>query len=185
MMYGDEVAIYLAADPAKRGFLKEVFFYITGDGKPESKFRMHVYRRDSAGLFPGYDVLDSEVVLHANLGNEWVKADLSSRRIPVHDGIFISVEWVQDYGNSDDMLVQQVYPQYYIAGSNNKRFNGQVLGLTTDYGLQQLHFISNRDHHELWDFQDPIMGADSKKFGSRIRRWYNPMIYATYTYVKR
>jgi len=185
MMYGDEVAIFLSADPRKKEFLKEVFFYITGDGVPQTKFRIHVYDKDPAGLFPGYDLLDTDVVLHANAGNEWVSTDLGKKRIAIHDGIFVSVEWVQDYGNNDEILYQKNYPPNYIAGSVNHIFNGQVLGLTQDYGLQQLQYISYKDHHNLWNSENPVMSMDSKNAGMRINHWFNPMIYATYTCAKK
>ena len=67
-------------------------------GIPNSKFRVHVYDIDTSYL-PGNDVLDSNVILKATVGNEWVSVDLSSRHIPVGRGVFISMEWISGFGN--------------------------------------------------------------------------------------
>lgn len=100
--FGQECAIFLESNGAPHKYLKEVFLYFTGNGKPGLPFRLHVYGIDTGRFYPGPDLTDSNTILFANKGNEWVSVDLSSKKIPLGKGLFISVEWLTHHG--DDAL---------------------------------------------------------------------------------
>lgn len=167
-LVGNEKSIYLSADSSRHGLLKQISFYITKDGYPKSKFRVHVYDIDSNYL-PGKDLLDSNVILNATIGDEWVSVDVSSQRISVGRGVFISMEWISGFGNE----TEQTTSANYTAQSP---FNGQVLAFTNDYYKQQSLYYRRNNNQSVWHFCS--LGGTSK------RNILNPMIFATYTYYK-
>jgi hypothetical protein len=80
--YGAETAIFLKPESNKSGFLKDILVFITNEGAYNTKFRMHVYEWDSISNLPGRELTDSNLIMQASHGNEWVKADVSSKVIP-------------------------------------------------------------------------------------------------------
>lgn len=169
--YGNESAIFLHAEPNKNRFLNEVFIFITSKGVPNTKFRIHIYEKDSITHLPGKELTDSNLIVNAITGNEWVKADLSSRRISIKDGIFISVEWISGYGNNQTKMALIQHDDIIAT------YNGQVLGLTSHYGLQSLSYYRTGFNNK-WSFSDPM------KYSFKVYRFLNPMIYCTYRYIK-
>jgi len=164
--YGTEWGIFLKSDSARDGFLKEVFVYVTDEGIPTTKFRIHVYEADLVTWMPSKDITDSNVIVHANRGNEWVRVDLSNKSIPVKVGVTISVEWISGHGNNPNKWSN------YISDS----LNGQVIGMTQDYWRRG--YITG--HHNVfngeWEF---------KQYPNHWKKnFINLMIYATYTYLK-
>ncbi len=164
--YGEEDAVFLRADKLNFGTLKDVSVYITNEGVPDTKFRIHVYEKDPVTNLPGKELTDSNLVVHANAGNEWVKADLSNKRIPVGEGLFISVEWIAGHGNNDASLQSSKH----TAVTNH---NGQVLGLTRNYGVPYMFHRS--PFHTDW----------GTTWGNNFNPMLCPMISGTYTYVKK
>jgi len=158
--YGDEYAIFLKADLSRHSILKNVFVFVTDEGIPTTKFRMHVYDKDSATWMPLHDITDSNIIIHADHGNEWVKVDLSNKQIPVNDGVFISIEWVSGYGN--DSSIRQSTPVAYA--------NGQVIGMTEGYNNMGFISVERLRFTDKWI----TMGMP-----------FNLEIYGTYTYVKK
>lgn len=165
--YGSETAILLDADTAHDGILDAVYVYITGEGEPQTKFRIHVYEKAE---LPGNEITDSNVVVQARKGNSWVRVDLAARRIPVNEGLFISVEWVAGYGNNQQALQSEKNPEVV-------NYNGQVLGITASYGKPSRTY-SRKPFAKEWEYYD---AADAQRKGGYF---LNPMIMATYTYVK-
>ncbi len=165
--YGEEDAMFLYASKMTNNTrLKEICVYITNEGEPTTKFRIHVYERDPATNLPGKELTDSNLIVHANKGNEWVKADLSSKRIPVAGGVFVSVEWIAGHGNNDVALTSRKH-------ADVKDHNGQVLGLAKNYGVP---FLCHRSSfHTEW----------KSALESGLNPTYCPMIYGNYTYTKR
>lgn len=159
--YGDEDVAFLKADGKKNGLLKEVRVFITNEGVPDSKFRIHVYEKDPLTNLPATEITDSNLIVHANKGNEWVKADLGSKRIRINDGVFVSVEWVSGHGNSEQAMQSAKHAEV-------KAHNGQVLGLALNYGVPYMYH-RNGFHNE-WI---PIKANH-----------LCPMIYGVYTYIK-
>ena len=164
--YGEEDALFLKADKSRDGVLKEVWIYITDEGVPDSKFRIHIYAKDSVTNLPSKELTDSNLIVHATHGDEWVKTDLSNKWIPVNDGVFISVEWISGHGNENKSLQSVKHAEV-----NNH--NGQVLGLTRNMwkGKGHIEYMYHRDaFHNEWGFSfNPLLC---------------PMIYAKYTYYK-
>jgi len=187
MLYGDEVAIYLNANPERKGFLKEIYVYITDQGIPTTKFRVHVYQKDATNIFPSSELTDNPIIAQAAKGNEWVKVDVSNERISTGNGIFISVEWLTGNGNDSKRIPFTEHAKYYIAGSGasdpSPYINGQVLGMTWNYGIQSITFESSHKKHDSWDYINPY--AKKIRHGViRMSHWINPMIYCTYRYAE-
>jgi hypothetical protein len=168
--YGSETAILLKDKDERDGTLKDVYVYITNDGDPYTKFRVHVYSWDSTTLVPGREITDSNVIAMATSGNTWVKVDLSNKWIPVNGGLFVSIEWISGFGNNEKKLQSSINPEV-------NSYNGQVLGLTSDYGRESITY-SRKPFHKEWEYYDP-MDAQRKS-----GRFLNPMIYCTYRYIK-
>jgi hypothetical protein len=164
--YGAETAIKLKADTAHDGVLKEVYVYITGDGDWRTRFRVHVYEWD---LLPGRELTDSNIIVAATRPDSWVRVDLTALRIPVNDGLFVSVEWISGYGNTQQVLGSAKHPEVTA-------YNGQVPGLTTGYGKPSRTY-SRKPFASEWEWYDDA--AAPRKGGYFL----NPMIYATYSYV--
>lgn len=160
---GYEDAIFLKADSNRNGVFEKIFVYVTDEGMPTSKFRVHVYNQDNIDpktTMPGEDIIDSNVIVQANKGNEWVKVDLSSRRIPIKSGVFISVEWIG--GNAE-------WKTKY-----GGRAYGQVMGVTEGYWKRGFITVGRTAFDRQWVVDaHPVF---SKK------NLLNYMIYATYTY---
>lgn len=163
--YGSETAIRLKADTAHNGILKAVYVYITDEGDWKTKFRVHLYEWDS---LPHKELTDTSLVVQATSGNSWVKVDVSSLKILVNKGLFASVEWISGYGNTQRKLQSDKNPEV-------SDYNGQVLGLTSDYGKPSKTY-SRKPFSKKWIYYD---SPDAQRKGGYF---LNPMIYCTYTY---
>jgi hypothetical protein len=156
---GGTWAIFLKSDSTKKGFLKDVHIYVTKLGDPNTKFRVHIYGIDTVKYLPLDDLADSNIIVHANKGNEWVVVDLSQMRIPVRKGLFVGVEWISVPGN--DMSMKHKGDIDYI---------GMVLGLTKGYGHNMLMYVRNVKTGEWEWLNNPLYSG------------LNPAIYASYYY---
>jgi hypothetical protein len=163
--YGSETAIRLKADTTHGGMLNTVNVFIASDGDWKTKFRIHIYEWDK---LPTHEITDSNLVVQATSGNSWVSVDLSSKQIPIGRGLFVSVEWISGFGNSDVPLQSDKNPEV-------NKYNGQVLGLTTDYGKPSKTY-SRKPFSKEWIYYD---APDAARKGGYF---LNPMIYCTYTY---
>ncbi len=194
--FGDEFAICLQADPDNReGYLKEVFIYITDDGAPASNFKVNVYKKDTAKLAPGVN-LTGGIIAHGTKGNEWIRVDVSEKRIPIMGGVFVGVEWIAE-GNTDEIFTfdpsvtwQWRRGGFKIPGSpilangfpSEAGFRAQVMGSTWDYGRINRTFEKYKDNDK-WGYLD--MAAPKRVDMFHRGHWWNPMIYCTYTYSKK
>ncbi len=164
--YGEENAVFLRADHLNNGYLKELFVYITDEGIPDTKFRMHVYEKDPVTNMPGTELTDSNLIVHANRGNEWVKADLGNKRIPVGGGVYISVEWIAGHGNNVASMQSAKHTE--VTGHN-----GQVMGLQRNYGVAYMYH--RYPFHTEW----------ISNWDANLNPALCPMIYGTYTYNRK
>ncbi|MES2703445.1 MAG: carboxypeptidase-like regulatory domain-containing protein [Bacteroidota bacterium] len=158
--YGEEIAVFLKADTARHGVLKDIYVYITDEGIPESKFRLHVYKKDPVTNLPADELTDTNLIVNATRGNEWVKADLTNKHIPVSEGVFISVEWISGFGNRQISIQSAKHPEL------SADHYGQVMGLTLNYGVKHMYHRSTFNGTWGFDFVDFLC----------------PMIYGTYKY---
>lgn len=186
---GYETGVYLAmpSRPAN-AYLQSVYFYITDIGYPTSKFRIHIYERDELTKQPGRDITDSNLIVNASQGGAWLKVNLKDKYIRIDKGIFVCMEWIGGYGNSDSTLTfngiagdkyykmtNRGYRKQRLTATRRKKaesmysdikFKGQVLGLASNkYG--QSTWSYNRRYGNFW-IEEP---------GPLI-----PMIYATCIY---
>ncbi len=164
--YGEEDAVFLYADKVNKNTLKEIFVYITNEGVPDTKFRIHIYEKDPGTNLPGKELTDSNLIVHANTGNEWVKVNLASKRISVSGGVFISMEWIAGHGNNEQALTSRKH-------ADVTNHNGQVLGLARNYGVP--YMCHRSAFHTEWQ-SNLDYGLDPRLC---------PMIYGTYTYIKK
>ncbi len=153
MNVGTEYGIFLDSKGAKNGILEEVVVYVTSTGIPDSRFRIHVYDANERSKLPINDISGGNIIAHAEKGNEWVKVNVRDKNIKIPDAIIVSIEWISDHGNN-----------LAIQNKGVMKYQGQVIGLTTDYGAQSKYvkFI----------FQDNLQAAN--------KEWLVPMIYCTY-----
>ena len=166
---GQESAIFLQADPERHGELEKIYFFISKGGLPGTRFRVHVYDIDT-GYMPGNDLLDSNMILHANSGDEWVEADVSNMHILLSRSVFVSMEWISGYENNTDLVS---YDKYSEQGT----FNGQILAFTQGYCKKGSLFYSRKNANTKWTY--------FTLQGSSWRNTLNPMIYTTYTYYEK
>ena len=161
--FGDEDAVFLPSYATTRGgTLIDAHIFITDEGEPDAKFRVHVYEKDSVTNLPSTELTGANIIAHANQGNEWVTVDLSSKIIPVNGGVFISIEWISGFGNVQTAFASAKH-------SEVSDHNGQVLGLTfNNYGIKYMY------HRSLLD----------QKWRFHYVPYLCPMIYCTYKYMK-
>ncbi len=165
--YGSETAIRLMADTTQSGgTLNAIYVFITDEGDFNTRFRVHVYRWDT---LPKNEITDSNLIVQATEGNTWVKIDVSKKKIPVGKGLFVSVEWISGFGNTRQSLQSAKNPEVI-------NYNGQVLGLTSDYGKPSRTY-SRSPFTKKWIYYD---AAEAQRKGGYF---LNPMIYCTYTYI--
>lgn len=182
----DEIAVYLPTKDSINGMLQEVGCYVTREGVIRNEFKMHIYLPDSATGAPGEEVTDSILIMHARHGNEWVTADMSNRLIQVRGGLYVSVEWIVGDKNNYYSWEIPIGASNYYAGEDSLRrvFNGQVLGMAWQDAQPKVYrrYASNIYRHKdegKWYLTRSLNG------GHRPKGWIAPMIYYTYTYVKK
>lgn len=161
--FEDEYGVFLKADSQRQGILKDVYVYITKDGLPQSSFRVHVYNVDGKKFAPLNDITDSNVVVHGQKGNEWVRVDLSNKKIPVKGGVFITVEWVTGH--------------YYYPKSWSKEIlytRAQVVGMAREYCKQAMISVHRKVYDNAWNVDICQPGEGRKVMSTSI--------YATYTF---
>ena len=131
-----------------------------------------------------------------------MSVDVSDKWIPIRGGVFIGMEWVADSNSKTEFEFQD--PQgWHFCGSrqhNEGIHNGQVLGTTWDYGVLSWTFARDHSHDYEWKHrytlytQEEYRNVLSNTYahlreeylgGDPIHHWFNPMIYATYTYSKK
>lgn len=156
---GIENGIYFTGNHVKNGYIKNIYVYVRDKGVPTNKFRVHVYEADTSIQLPIADITDTNLIVHAIKGEEWVEIDVSNKRIPVKNGLIISMEWLDGFGNDNTMQNQGTI-----------QFKGQVLGLTRFNGIQ-------------YTYHRNIFAPDGYKEQSKFD-YLVPMIYCTYTYPK-
>lgn len=153
---GKEAGVFLGPPSHQRGLLQYVYVYILDIGLPAAKFRIHVYDIDTVTGLPLHDITDTNLVVNAGKGNEWLKIDLSNKYIPIHAGVFVTMEWLNGYGNNTD-----------IQNRGAITFQGQVWGLTKSYGYGNTTYVHS---------------AFTEKWGGYDNAGLSPMVYCTYSY---
>ena len=186
MSYGDELAIYLENKHQHRNqYLKCIYIYITDEGLPATKFKVHVYGSDSATGNPLNELSKKEIIVHGTKGNEWLKVDVHEQAIPVKDGIFVSVEWTGGYGNDTRDIDIEHPTTYWDGGAGFRRYpehhtiNGAVLALTWKYGIRPLTYqrskSGNKNQWHCVNMPTP---------GTKMVHGINPMIYCKYSFTR-
>ncbi|MGZ2371379.1 hypothetical protein ACXR6G_16485 [Ancylomarina sp. YFZ004] len=88
-----QFALYIPNQKSYDGIIQNVRFYITNDGTPDKKFRIHLYAVDSLTNDPGKDLLPEAIYTSGTIGEEWVVVDLIKYQINFPPtGFFIAVE---------------------------------------------------------------------------------------------
>lgn len=91
--YKRKFALYIPNKKSNDGIIQNVRFYITNDGTPDKKFRIHLYAVDSLTNNPGKDLLPEAIYTSGTIGEEWVVEDLIKYQINFpSNGFFIAME---------------------------------------------------------------------------------------------
>jgi len=94
---GSEVAVYMPNVTGDDGLIQNIRFYIATDGYPKTKFRAKLYSVDTANGQPGHLLVESNIILCAENGNEWVELDITNLNLALpSNGFFVAMEWLPD-----------------------------------------------------------------------------------------
>ncbi len=154
--YGDEYALHLKAE--NQGILNQVHVFVTEYAQPQTEFRIHIYSTGEDKL-PGEELADTNIVVHANRGNEWINVDVSRYCINPGEGIFISAEWINGRKGTESA------PSPTVA-----------IGMTDDYDKQGSITYHRNYFNSNWE------KVRKKTDGKETP--INMMAYASYTYEK-
>lgn len=105
--HGQQTALFIKNRKKKPGFLREVEYFLSGEGNTDAPFRVRIYEADSNG-FPGKDLIEDALVVKPQKGEGWYKLDIEKLQIEIpEEGIFVAIEGIfpDDYesyfGESD------------------------------------------------------------------------------------
>lgn len=121
--YKRQLALYIPNKKNYDGIIQNVRFYITNDGTPDKKFRIHLYTVDSLTNNPGKDLLPEAIYTSGTIGEEWVVVDLIKYQINLPPtGFFIAME----------ALPNSIADTYVIIGKRKYKRSQQnvVLGMS-------------------------------------------------------
>ncbi len=125
---GDQHAILIKNPFNKKGFLKNVSFYITKNGFSKAPFRVRIYSYDTLNNKPGEDLLNTSLIVSYNKTKGWFTIDMSQYNIEFPEkGLFVAMEWIltsEDYYYYTTMTLGEAEKQ-------DVRCYGQTIGLTS------------------------------------------------------
>jgi hypothetical protein len=94
-IFGGQYGIYIKNTFKETGYVKNVSFYITKVGYPNTPFRIRIYSKDQLKECPGKDLLNENVIVSNPNGEGWFTVDISKYSVPFPaDGIFVTMEWI-------------------------------------------------------------------------------------------
>lgn len=148
---GEQKAVWIPNDYSLTGYLKNIHVYVTDLGYPDAHFRIHVYACDIFETKPGKELTQSNIIVAATQGKEWITVDMSNEHIEIGEhGCFIGIEWF------DSPLSKHYHDTVYentrtwdehkneykdTVSSRIRKGNGAVLG-----GVYQKYRISKNKH---------------------------------------
>jgi hypothetical protein len=154
---GYEMGLYFSCSEIANGRLSKIYLYVRDKGTAINKFRVHVYEADTITRLPIRDITDSNLIVHATKGEEWMEIDVTNKSIRIRNGMIISMEWLKGYGNNNTRA--KVLEEDLVG------YEGQMLGLT--------------DRND-WQYQYTNNMFLNKHSTSLVP--LTPMIYCTYAY---
>jgi len=103
-----QIAVFMDCKKFRNARIVNASFFISRKtGKPETPFRVRVYKIDSKSGNPGDDLLHESIIVHGSHRGGWLTVDLSKYNLAAPSkGYFIAMEWI-DSG-------EQYYYQTYI-----------------------------------------------------------------------
>lgn len=161
---GSVVGLFIKNEFSKLAYLKKAHFYITKDGFPGTKFRVHVYEVNNDGM-PEKELLDSNYYGQgSDTGEKWVTVDLSKAAIQFPtSGLIIAMEWLP-------IAEGQIAEKNSSKTKTKSKFKGQYLGSTFLDEDYTVIFASK------W-FKPHVISSNSSKY-------VNPTIKAEFDMVK-
>lgn len=95
LMPGNQIALYIANEQKKEGWIKAVSFRVKEWGKCKNSMRIRILQMDTLKFSPSIDLLDEQVLIKSADLKKSNYIDLSSYKIIFpKEGIFIVLEWV-------------------------------------------------------------------------------------------
>ena len=133
-----QIAVYIPNKNNQYGIIENIQYFIRNQGKPDQKFRVHLYALDSINNCPGKELLPKAIYASGTLGEEWVAVDIKEYNIEFpKSGFFISLERLP----SDPL-------ESYIT-IKNKKFKVKtakvVLGLSYENHRERLTWYFRQD----------------------------------------
>jgi len=88
-----QLAVYIPNKNNQYGFIENIQYFIRNQGKPDQKFRVHLYTLDSINNCPDKELLPKAIYASGSLGEEWVVVDIKEYNIEFpKSGFFVALE---------------------------------------------------------------------------------------------
>jgi hypothetical protein len=146
-MAGCEIALLIEI-PNRKNYLKNIQFYITDKNNPQEKFRAIIYSVNKETGLPGKPVLEKNIILNAQRGNEWVSYDVSQYAITIpEEGLFIAMQWLPE-------SAEQKFHLFMTSDGREVFANGQQLGGRTERVSERNIGTVARRSGGSWVFRD-------------------------------
>jgi len=154
MSPGGEYACWIANDKKYIGNIISASVFVRDIGTPLTPFRIHIYSRNKVTLAPDKELLNNNIIVNAQKGNEWVNINLDSLNINIpKDGFFIGVEWLKNSQNfTDTQQISNTIITYY----------GQVIGAISE-PIKKGNRTWNKSYLGKWNFHDAQARSTSFK----------------------
>ncbi|CAN5337668.1 hypothetical protein BH09BAC5_BH09BAC5_22270 [soil metagenome] len=121
---GWEIATYFENTNGDSGIISKIKFFIQDKGSPNTQFRAKLYSVNPKKNSPGELLLDQDLILQGDKGNEWVTLDITAFNIQIpKGGFFVAMEWLPACSSLN----------YTVSfGKTEIKGQGQVLGLSNE-----------------------------------------------------
>lgn len=99
---GAEIAVKLNIK-SKQTHLKKFMFNINTNSLGKIAFRFNIYNADKKG-YPNENILKQTIFIEPAENTGLVTLDLTPYNIFVDDDVFVSIEWIKDYGDTKGLM---------------------------------------------------------------------------------
>lgn len=121
-----QLAVYISNKNNQYGIIKNLQYFIRNQGKPDQKFRVHLYALDSINNCPGKELLPKAIYASGSLGEEWVVVNIKEYNIEFSkSGFFISLERlpsdpIESYITIKNIVYKEKIPKVVLGMAHEK-----------------------------------------------------------------